>query len=156
MKRKPWQLASWRRRRQEILKTRSQCEWCESKEKLTMDHITRTNILSEERYAALLDEDILVLCHRCAFARRKGYVLCQDCKEKYHRPRFSQCYSCKKKYLASLVTVTFPCGLNGKVEPEHLPSKMETLCANLCPNRAIGGFTPHCEAFKEAELGLLT
>lgn len=92
--RKPWATAAWRKRREEILKTRNKCEWCGSTKILTMDHIAPRNSLTDERYRALIDEDIIVLCSRCAMARRKGMHLCPKCREKYALNRFTVCSKC--------------------------------------------------------------
>lgn len=42
-------------------------------------------------------EDAVILCKRCHHASEKGLVLCQVCRERYHRPRNGKCWECFKK-----------------------------------------------------------
>lgn len=202
MTRKPWQSKEWKKKRDEILKTRSKCEWCNSTKKLTIDHLHNWNGLMEWNKIAIplfysyfkngvhkeellkyrkaslegieiryslccpkcnrsvyerktvkpkyrcvncgfttdkakkkvrlatirflnkrifslwakdhkeeIDslfqkrkkkanesylnfEEILVLCNKCAYARRKGMALCKVCKQKYHKSRYRSCWQC--------------------------------------------------------------
>ena len=36
---------------------------------------------------------ILLLCVRCVYARKKGLVLCEKCKEDYHKPKYPSCFN---------------------------------------------------------------
>jgi len=75
--RKPWGLVSWRKRREDFLKTRNKCEWCGSTEKLTIDHNKKPNTQNDKDYLDF--KDVTVLCNRCAYARLKGFKLCISC-----------------------------------------------------------------------------
>lgn len=47
-------------------------------------------------YMDFSPENIIILCKRCHFALHKGLVMCQKCKENYHKKRFDMCYKCFK------------------------------------------------------------
>lgn len=69
-------------------------------EKAHQDEITeafqeeKTRILRD--YMNLTDENAVVLCNRCHYAREKGFVLCKICGKGYHKPKYMQCWSCKQ------------------------------------------------------------
>lgn len=39
-------------------------------------------------------KEVLVLCRRCAYARKKGLILCKVCRKRYHKPIYSCCFNC--------------------------------------------------------------
>ena len=45
-------------------------------------------------YRVLTDENAIVLCTRCHYAREKGMVLCKTCGKSYHKPKYDQCWAC--------------------------------------------------------------
>ena len=92
--RKPWALLGWRKKRAEHIKSKS-CEWCGSKEYLTIDHLDVANTLSDEEYLSF--KNTIILCRRCAFARRKGMDLCPTCRKRYKKRIYTQCWTCAGK-----------------------------------------------------------
>ncbi len=88
-------------------------------------------------------KDVMILCHRCNFARLKGMHLCPVCKEHYVKGSFSQCFTCysktdeyKKKKEREL-----------ELEKEELENDFwETqiqYCGN-CPNHIVSNFEIFC------------
>ena len=47
-----------------------------------------------EGYTNFEEDEVLVLCNRCHYAREKGLVLCKVCKSKYHKPIYDMCWTC--------------------------------------------------------------
>jgi len=45
-------------------------------------------------YTNFADDEVLVLCNRCHYAREKGLVLCKVCKSRYHKPIYEMCWTC--------------------------------------------------------------
>lgn len=146
--RKPWASKIWREKRSRILNIRNKCEWCSSTDYLTIDHVTSPNSLSEDHYRELKNEDFLVLCRKCAYARKKGLVLCAKCKKHYHRLGFSTCRSCSPLFTEyKLPCENFVTILKEEVENECF-SPMEA-CMHYCGNSEIGGDVNNCRDFKE-------
>jgi len=50
---------------------------------------------AEEEYYSF--KDAIVLCMRCHYAKEKGWVLCEICRKKFHKPMYEQCWECYKK-----------------------------------------------------------
>jgi len=50
-------------------------------------------------YLNLTDENAVVLCSRCHYAREKGMILCKVCGEGYHKPKYDRCWSCNQGIL---------------------------------------------------------
>jgi len=49
-------------------------------------------------YMNLTDENAVVLCNKCHYARHKGLILCKKCKKNYHKTKYAQCYECRKSF----------------------------------------------------------
>jgi len=161
---RPWHTKAWRKRREEILKTRDKCEWCGSNKILTMDHITPPNLLTEEEYLAIRDEDILVLCRKCAGARLHGLNLCPECKKHYKKRGYEKCWDCFSKtdegkewienraILVSeeevpLIDVELPCMETIKVyEDQYEYGGMLEVCGHQCP---LDTEPNSCEIYKK-------
>ena len=99
------QTAAWRRARKAFIEGKA-CDWEPTHEgPLVVDHLTYTNpdgsSMTEDQLLAfegLYSEGrLLVLCRRCAYARRHNKVLCQECKESYHGKKFDRCFNCEMK-----------------------------------------------------------
>ncbi|TES95884.1 MAG: hypothetical protein E3J90_08955 [Promethearchaeota archaeon] len=41
--------------------------------------------------------EVLVVCKRCHYAHKKGYVICEKCKKNYKNPKFETCKQCSIK-----------------------------------------------------------
>ncbi|MCY3414482.1 MAG: hypothetical protein INQ03_22735 [Candidatus Heimdallarchaeota archaeon] len=52
------------------------------------------NQMEKIRQWYISGEDTRTLCKSCAYNLRKGRVLCKQCKEKYHDPRYEVCFNC--------------------------------------------------------------
>ena len=111
-----------------------------------MDHITPDNTLTDECYMALKDEDIIVLCRRCAMARRKGYVLCEECNKKYHRPKYIMCSKCSEWCKENMVAVEVPCNNFIYVEKD-MQFRIVDICMHHCGSPEIKGNINSCKIF---------
>jgi len=45
-------------------------------------------------YMNLSEENAVILCTRCHYAREKGMVLCKTCGKGYHKPKYDKCWTC--------------------------------------------------------------
>jgi len=50
---------------------------------------------ADEMYMSF--KNVMVLCRRCHFAKEKGLVICEICKERYHKPKYGKCWECFRK-----------------------------------------------------------
>jgi len=47
-------------------------------------------------YLNLTEENAVVLCNRCHYARERGMVLCKICGKGYHKPKYDRCWKCSQ------------------------------------------------------------
>lgn len=52
-------------------------------------------IKANSDYNDLEKSDIILICKKCHYAHHNGMVLCKTCKKKYHKRKYSSCYTCK-------------------------------------------------------------
>ena len=106
-----WQTQEWEEKRAVFVEGK-ECEWCGSKERLTVDHLTYLNddgsSMTTEQYMDFpklhAEGKIILLCVRCAYARKKGMILCQKCKENYHKPKYPSCFKCANADNPDMIT----------------------------------------------------
>ena len=117
---KLYQTKRWKDARKAFIKGQS-CNWNPLHEGiLVLDHTTYTNqdgssmtddqLLNFERL--YLEGGLLVLCKRCAFARRYNKVLCNKCGINYHGKRYDQCFNCLKNENPEAFKLCEECGIN--------------------------------------------
>ena len=93
-------------------------KWEKQYSEVIQDHFLdeKKRILND--YLNLSEENALILCTRCHYAREKGMVLCKTCGKSYHKPKYDQCWSCSN--LSQQVGVH-----GGKVE--NLDPKLQSI-----------------------------
>jgi len=71
-------------------------EWGkEHREEITVAfQAEKENIFND--YLNLTDENAVVLCSRCHYARERGMVLCKICGNGYHKPKYDRCWKCNQ------------------------------------------------------------
>ena len=67
----------------------------------TYREVIQANFRAEKQrflddYLNLTDENAVVLCSRCHYAREKGMVLCKVCGKGYHKPKYDRCWDCNQ------------------------------------------------------------
>jgi len=117
---KLYQTAKWRNARKTFIEGKK-CDWnLEHEGPLVLDHTTYINAdgstMTDEQ---LLEFDklhanggLLVLCRKCAYARRNNKILCKKCGENYHNPKFNQCFQCLKSENPEEYVLCKECGKN--------------------------------------------
>ena len=152
--RKPWQTPAWRKERSKLIKDKV-CEWCGSKEYLTIHHPQEKNSLTDEEYLSL--EGIIILCRRCHLAVHRGMHLCPKCKKHYTHNQYDVCFNCLpeshwKKTAThdnEIIDINLPCGFKTKMKRETY--EMEIPCGEInCPKDLYFG---DCEDFLKEEYG---
>ena len=128
MKRKIWQLASWRKRAIEFKKGKS-CEWCGKTKDLSIHHPQKKDSLSNEKYESF--EGTMILCRSCHFAWHKGLILCSKCKKRYHKRKYDYCYSCFSKTEQGKLRRKSWLRYLKERKPEELPMKHISLCGRV-------------------------
>lgn len=117
---KLYQTKRWKDARKAFIEGNT-CDWNQSHEgSLVLDHLTYLNqdgssmtdeqLLNFERLH--LEGGLLVLCRRCAFARRNNKVLCEVCGDNYHGKRFEMCFNCLRKQNPDEYKLCEECGVN--------------------------------------------
>ncbi len=68
------------------------CQWCGTTDQLLAHHPYMESYKGV--YSDLELSGCIVLCRRCHFALHKGFVLCQVCRQHFHRPGAEMCKPC--------------------------------------------------------------
>ncbi len=117
---KLYQTSAWKKARKAFIEGKS-CGWNPEHEgPLVVDHLTYMNPDgSSMTDAQLLDFEkshsegrLLVLCRKCAYARRYNKVLCEVCGENYHGKRRKMCFGCHMKKNPEDYQLCPECGVN--------------------------------------------
>jgi hypothetical protein len=107
-----------------------------------------------EKYMTL--DNTMILCKKCHMAIGKGMVLCQVCKQGYHRPNFDRCFKCYSKtekgqeYLNDneMVDYTHPwCNRIFKIERMFLC--FDGNPSGCCVRRCVDGQANSCKIAEE-------
>jgi hypothetical protein len=69
-------------------------------------------------------KQVLILCNRCAYARRNNKILCQVCRENYHGSKLKMCFHCLVKENPDKYVICEECGKNYR----HIKYKRCALC----------------------------
>jgi hypothetical protein len=92
------ELSKWRQSREyreesdRLIKGKT-CIWCGTSSNLLIHHTDDTQYTTKDSYIAALKYGD-VMCNRCHRAGHLGLVLCQTCREHYHRPQNECCSHC--------------------------------------------------------------
>lgn len=117
---KLYQTTQWKTARKAFIVGKN-CDWNEKHEgPLILDHLTYINpdgsSMNDEQlleFEKLHSEGkLLILCRRCAFARRNNKVLCKKCGKNYHSPKYNQCFNCLKSENEENYILCKECGTN--------------------------------------------
>ncbi len=120
MARKLWQLAEWKKQRSAFIVGKS-CDWNPLHSgPLTLDHLSYLNsdgaLMTNDQlmdFEKLYRESkLMVLCRRCAQARRYNKIICERCGENYHGYGMEVCFECKVKNNPEDYTLCSNCGEN--------------------------------------------
>lgn len=132
--RKIYSTKEWQEKRAVFIEGKS-CEWNPNhKGPLVIDHLAYekedgTKFTDEEYmdFEKLHREGkLLVLCRRCAYARRNNKVLCKVCKENYHGKKYDMCFKCLIKQNPEDYVLCKECGVNH----HHKNYKKCAMCFN--------------------------
>ena len=87
---------------------------------LTLDHLTYIKadgssmtddqLMDFEKLYA--EKKLMVLCRRCASARRYNKILCERCGENYHGKKLDICFECRKTENPDQYILCSKCGVN--------------------------------------------
>ena len=114
------QTSKWKKTRKVFIEGKT-CEWNESHEgPLVLDHLAYINrngsSMTDDQlldFPKLHSEGgLLVLCRKCAYARRNNKVLCNVCGENYHGKRFDMCFNCLGEQNPENFKICEECGEN--------------------------------------------
>ena len=101
-----WLNKEWKEKVKELITNKSKCNYCDSKEKLTIHHLNKNSYENLKEYLSIIlpeeNEDYfnaLILCNRCHLATHRGMRLCSYCKKKYYFRKYLSCFNCKEKAL---------------------------------------------------------
>lgn len=94
---KPWQTKEWKDMRKCLIK--DHCEMCGGTEILVLHHIKTASVglHAKGAFEDYMDPQmaaVQTLCRRCHFAAEHGMVLCSECRQHYHKPKYNKCYKC--------------------------------------------------------------
>ena len=130
---KLYQTKRWKDARKAFIEGKS-CNWNPNHEgPLVLDHLSYINpdgsSMTDDQ---LLEFDklyengtLLVLCRRCASARRHNKILCDVCGQNYHGKKFNMCFDCLRKQNPDDYKLCEECGKNyhHKKYPRCAPCK---------------------------------
>lgn len=95
---KPWQVAKWKKAREEILKKVDHCEICGRKGTLVLHHSYEGSCKTErefQRYMEPRRQDVTIMCKGCHLVWHKyGRLWCPGCGIRRRLPQYELCWQC--------------------------------------------------------------
>lgn len=120
MSKKLWTTKAWRDARAEFIVGKL-CDWNPDHEgPLVLDHLTYLNVDGSHKTDAQIMDfktshsngSLIVLCRKCAYARRYNKILCSVCGDSYHGPKMDTCFKCRMKEAPDRYVLCVDCGEN--------------------------------------------
>lgn len=115
-----YQTSRWKARRARFIIGKF-CDWnSQHSGPLTLDHLSYINSdgssMTEDQLMDFkklyAEKRLIVLCRKCAFARRHNKILCERCGDHYHGKKRGICFECIVKDSPHEYTLCSDCGAN--------------------------------------------
>lgn len=115
-----YQSAKWKKLRAAFIVGKS-CGWDQlHSSPLTLDHLSYLNSdgssMTDDQLMDFnklyAEKRLMVLCRKCAFARRHNKILCERCGKNYHGKKRGICFECIVKDSPHEYVICSECGQN--------------------------------------------